>query len=710
MIFEGSYDTAGRGLDIIIPFYRNAHLVTPLCDSLLRVAQELSSLSATIVAINDSPKDESLRRALTAAQHSFANRVPFEVLDNETNRGFVQSVNRAACAAIQRRRDVVLLNSDTVVFPGALREMAWVAYLDPMIGFVSPRSNNATICSLPQQTQFQSAASAEAYQHFLDISRYLPRLSLVPTGVGFCLYIRREMLDEFGLFDEVYGTGYNEENDLIMRANRCGFRAALANHAFVYHIGGTSFGSGETPKAQLDARNAALLRERYPEYETAVRKYVAGPRCQAEGLLTGLIRNNDDRISVIFDLSSMGPYHNGTFELAKQVLSRASRCWAQSEVFFMASDEARRFHQLDAFEGVQAVPVSTPRTFGVALRMGQPFSYDHVSRMSTLAAVNVYAMLDPIAFDCQHLDVLEPGLEQIWGHVFAHADGVLYISDAVQELFRSRFARRPGLVERVTYPSLDFRDYREGRSPLADSDDHILVIGNAYHHKRMPETVALLSESFPSERIVALGLPESLRKNVRAYESGSLTDGVIDRLVSSARVVVFPSVYEGFGFPIVRGLAHGKLVVARDTPVARVIREKTGELDNLLLYSTSNQLVDLLRNGVARWNDGDRDHVGDSSNDWVRTTDLIGFAIDDAVQTFSFPNLEARVAQVALLAPERRKAADEGLEALRQRLQSPRYVIADTVASVLHAIPGVWPVITRTTDAVLNWRRRRDRH
>ena len=48
---------ANRGLDIIIPFYRNAHLVTPLYDSLLAVPSKLSSLSATIVAINDSPDD-----------------------------------------------------------------------------------------------------------------------------------------------------------------------------------------------------------------------------------------------------------------------------------------------------------------------------------------------------------------------------------------------------------------------------------------------------------------------------------------------------------------------------------------------------------------------------------------------------------------------------------------------------------------------------
>ena len=167
---------------------------------------------------------------MASVKTQFANRGPLELLDNETNRGFVQSVNRAACTAIQRRRDVVLLNSDTVVFPGALREIAYVAYLDPMIGFVSPRSNNATICLLPRQTQFRSAGSAEAHRYSsmypgtCRAIRWCQRAGLVP------LYSSRDA-GRFGLFDEAYGAGYNEENDLIIRANRCGFRAAMAESA-----------------------------------------------------------------------------------------------------------------------------------------------------------------------------------------------------------------------------------------------------------------------------------------------------------------------------------------------------------------------------------------------------------------------------------------------------------------------------------------------
>ena len=67
----------------------------------------------------------------------------------------------------------------------------------------------------------------------------------IPTGVGFCMYIRRACLDEIGLFDaETFGRGYGEENDFCMRAAAAGWRNVLAGDVFVYHEGAVSF-SGE---------------------------------------------------------------------------------------------------------------------------------------------------------------------------------------------------------------------------------------------------------------------------------------------------------------------------------------------------------------------------------------------------------------------------------------------------------------------------------
>ena len=256
--------------------------------------------------------------------------VPCRVIENERNIGFGRSVNGAASESVANRHDVILLNSDTIVFPGAIAEMQRVADLDPMIGFVSPRSNNATICSFPPQPEFQKLSPEQSYAVFRELSGYLPEYHYVPVAVGFCLFIKFQILDEFGLLDEIYGRGYNEENDLIMRANRCGYRAALANHAFVYHFGEASFAAATAPKEELEKRNSALLLQRYPEYPRSIAKYFNGLHFQAEKMLSALLPDSEGRRDLVFDFSSMGTYHNGTFAAAKCILQAAARASGRS--------------------------------------------------------------------------------------------------------------------------------------------------------------------------------------------------------------------------------------------------------------------------------------------------------------------------------------------------------------------------------------------
>ena len=79
-----------------------------------------------------------------------------------------------------------------------------------------------------------SALSPEAcHELWVEMKSYLPRFQVMPTAVGFCMLIKAVVLDRFGLFDESYSPGYNEENDFVCRINRYGYSAVSANHAFV---------------------------------------------------------------------------------------------------------------------------------------------------------------------------------------------------------------------------------------------------------------------------------------------------------------------------------------------------------------------------------------------------------------------------------------------------------------------------------------------
>jgi GT2 family glycosyltransferase/glycosyltransferase involved in cell wall biosynthesis len=676
-------------IDIIIPFYRNAKLVEPLFRSLQSAAAELNDASCSVVAVNDSPDDLELKPVLREAVESLAQSVPARLVENEHNLGFVRSVNMAAAVSLVARRDIILLNSDTVVFPGALSELKRVAYLDPMIGFVSPRSNNATICTLPHQGEFHHLSAEEAYRSFRDIARYLPDFHFVPTGVGFCLYIKARVLAEFGLFDEAYGLGYGEENDLTMRANRSGYRAALANHAFVYHVGEASFSVSAAPKTIVENKNAELLNTRYPEYPASVAGYFASAHYEAEEMLTALLPDSQGRLELVFDFSGVGPSYDATFEPAKRMLSYAVESWRQYfNISVMISDEALRFHKLHQLPRVHFVLPETARLFAVAFRFAQPFDVWQLQRMSRVGVLNVYAMLDPFPSDCLRLN---RHLSAVWGTVFNHADGILYASEFVGEQFRRRFPLNPRLKAMVDCMPLDLSDYAQPGDAPARPGDHILVIGNQFERERLPATVDALAQAFPREKFVVLGVDDDSRRNVVAYGSAGLSEEAVLNLMRDAKFLVFPLSHRGFGIPVLESLALRRPVLARSIPVLEDIRRRAHAGRNLHLYASTCELVALLKEGFPEWDGGGAESNGAEPASWQTATSRIGGFLHGLLSDWSLrDSLVPRIEQMRRFEEMRRlagRAPDESpLLELQAQLRDREARIADIYNS------GSWRV------------------
>lgn len=62
------------------------------------------------------------------------------------------------------------------------------------------------------------------------------------------------------------------------------------------------------------------------------------------------------------------------------------------------------------------------------------------------------------------------------------------------------------------------------------------------------------------------------------HEAGALDDGALARALSSARALLFPSLAEGFGIPLVEALAAGVPVIGSDLPVFREIGQGIPDL------------------------------------------------------------------------------------------------------------------------------------
>jgi GT2 family glycosyltransferase/2-polyprenyl-3-methyl-5-hydroxy-6-metoxy-1,4-benzoquinol methylase/glycosyltransferase involved in cell wall biosynthesis len=253
-------------VDIIVPVYRG------LEDTRCCVESVLNSNCNTewrLIIINDcSPEPEVTQWLRTVANED--KRI--ELYENEENLGFVGTVNRGM--ALSNEHDVLLLNSDAEVANDWLDRIQRAAYSMPNVASVTPFSNNATICSYPRFCQPNDLpANFNTAKLDLLFATYLAGQTLpIPTGVGFCMYIRRKCLQEVGFFDEVnFGKGYGEENDFCVRAQHSGWVNLHALDTFVRHAGGVSFGDSKSEREQQAIRTLNRL---HPDYEPSVHDFV----------------------------------------------------------------------------------------------------------------------------------------------------------------------------------------------------------------------------------------------------------------------------------------------------------------------------------------------------------------------------------------------------------------------------------------------------
>lgn len=254
-------------VDVIIPVYRGQDQ-TLAC--LYAVMMSTSVRPFHLIVIDDASPEPELSDQL----QRLSDLGLIQLIQHAERRGFVASANEGM--RLSTCRDVVLLNSDTVVYNDWLDRLRIYVEENIDVGTVTPLSNNATICSYPV-VERNNRASIEISPAELD--RMAARVNAgigitIPTGIGFCMYIRRACLDAIGFFDEeAFGLGYGEENDFCMRASSAGWRNAMLASVFVRHAGAASFGKKAMVFADAGLETVKRL---HPSYEDIVAAYCAG--------------------------------------------------------------------------------------------------------------------------------------------------------------------------------------------------------------------------------------------------------------------------------------------------------------------------------------------------------------------------------------------------------------------------------------------------
>lgn len=242
-------------IDIIIPVYNAFEDLQRCVDSLKRHTDMENN---RVIFVNDCSSDERIAPYLDSL-------VAPNVLvhHNMENKGFSANVNYGIQSSTDH--DVLLLNTDTIVTSGWLDKIAACAARDAHIASVTPLSNRAEICSVPGYCEKNDIPEGYTVDEFAEL---VERCSLrlypqIPVAIGFCMYIKRDVIRKVGLFDaDAFERGYGEENDYCNRAALLGYYHVMCDDTFIYHKGCASF---REARNELCIQHEKILRARYPD-------------------------------------------------------------------------------------------------------------------------------------------------------------------------------------------------------------------------------------------------------------------------------------------------------------------------------------------------------------------------------------------------------------------------------------------------------------
>jgi len=232
-------------ISIIIPVCNQLHLTRNCLYNIKKFTKE----SYELIVVNNGSKDQT--------KYVLDRRRDIKVIHNEKNEGFAKACNKGI--EIASGDLILLLNNDTLVGPNWLRNLVKCINSAPDIGMVGQTSN------FVGGSQLIKGPRREKQEEFTKkYNHHNPRKWFnVDFLSGFCLLIKREVIDKIGLLDERFEIGSYEDDDYSLRVLQAGYRLVVAGDTFVYHLGSQTFKGNGINDRQIGEMNRKRFKEKW---------------------------------------------------------------------------------------------------------------------------------------------------------------------------------------------------------------------------------------------------------------------------------------------------------------------------------------------------------------------------------------------------------------------------------------------------------------
>ncbi|QEK12494.1 methyltransferase domain-containing protein [Crassaminicella thermophila] len=182
-----------------------------------------------------------------------------QTIFNKENLGFPKGCNQGI--KVSQGDSILLLNNDVIVTPNWLSNLTTCLYSSNDIGAVGAVTNN---CSYYQtiNASYKNIEEMIAFAKKNNVSNkdaWEERLKLI----GFCMLIKKEVIEKVGLLDERFSPGNFEDDDYSFRTRKAGYRLMLCKDVFIHHFGSTSWKENLNNFTELLNKNKQIFQDKW---------------------------------------------------------------------------------------------------------------------------------------------------------------------------------------------------------------------------------------------------------------------------------------------------------------------------------------------------------------------------------------------------------------------------------------------------------------
>ena len=256
-IFIDSTALNEKIISIIILTYNQIEYTKKCFESIFKY----TSVPFELVIVDNGSTDGTVEYLESEILNKF-NDVRIKIIKNKENKGFAGGNNQGIAASSGEY--ILLLNNDVVVTPGWLERMIFCCEKRTEIGIVGPRSNYVSGPQLVESVDYN-------LDSLLGLKRFSKKFATINANkstqllrvVGFCMLIKRSVIDRIGGMDDRYGIGNFEDDDFSIRAAIAGFESWMVEDCFVHHFGSKTFMGEKIDYRKSLHKNWEIFKEKW---------------------------------------------------------------------------------------------------------------------------------------------------------------------------------------------------------------------------------------------------------------------------------------------------------------------------------------------------------------------------------------------------------------------------------------------------------------